>query len=98
MSREPGAGWAWLVYNAALGVLSPVWAPYVGWRLLRGKSRPGRAERLGLGPALPDARDRVWLHGASVGEMHALRPIAERFHARRPLTPVVVSTVTPPGQ
>jgi 3-deoxy-D-manno-octulosonic-acid transferase len=30
--------------------------------------------------------------------MHALRPVAERFHARRPLAPVVISTVTETGQ
>jgi 3-deoxy-D-manno-octulosonic-acid transferase len=98
MSDDASSVWPWLGYNAALGALMPVWAPYVGWRLLRGKSRPGRRQRLGIGPALPDARDRVWLHGASVGEMAALRPIAERLHARRPLTPVVVSTVTSTGQ
>lgn len=98
MSRGQESPWPWLTYNAALGIASPLWAPYVGWRLLRGKSRPGRKQRLGLGPALPRADDRLWLHGASVGEMHALRPIADRFHARRPLTPVVVSTVTSTGQ
>lgn len=98
MSRSPAADWSWLAYNAALGLLSPAWAPYLGWRLLLGKSRDGRRQRLGFSPALPRTRDRAWLHGASVGEMHALRPIAERFHARRPLAPVVISTVTPTGQ
>jgi 3-deoxy-D-manno-octulosonic-acid transferase len=98
MSEEPRGIWPWLGYNAALGALMPVWGPYMAWRLAFGKSRPGRAQRLGFGPALPRARDRVWMHGASVGEMHALRPVAERFHARRPLAPVVVSTVTETGQ
>jgi 3-deoxy-D-manno-octulosonic-acid transferase len=70
----------------------------VGWRLTRGNSREGRRERLGFGTPLPGRSDRIWLHGASVGEMMALKPIAEEFHRRRPDTPVVVSTITPTGQ
>jgi 3-deoxy-D-manno-octulosonic-acid transferase len=38
------------------------------------------------------------MHGASVGEMVALQPIARRFHAVRPDAHVVVSTITPTGQ
>lgn len=88
----------WIVYNTALGGLAPVWLPYVGWRLTRGNSREGRRERLGFGTPLPARFGRVWLHGASVGEMMALRPIAEEFHRRAPDAPVVVSTITPTGQ
>lgn len=97
MSR-PAPAWPWMAYNAALGALLPVWAPYALWRFTRGKSRVGRRERLGRLPPLPPSARRVWLHGASVGEMMALRPIAERFHARHPDAPVVVSTITATGQ
>lgn len=90
--------WPWLAYNAALGALLPIWGPYAAWRLTRGNSKAGRKERLGYTAALPPSRNRVWMHGASVGEMVALQPIARRFHARRPDATVVVSTITPTGQ
>lgn len=98
MSDNATKIWPWLAYNAALGALLPVWGPYALWRFVGGKSRVGRKERLGHAPELPYSARRVWMHGASVGEMMALRPIAERFHARRPDAPVVISTVTPTGQ
>jgi 3-deoxy-D-manno-octulosonic-acid transferase len=53
---------------------------------------------MGFGERLPKSDHRVWIHGASVGEMMAMRPIADRFHAKCPEAPVVVSTVTPTGQ
>lgn len=87
-----------MAYNATLGALLPVWGPYALWRFTRGKSRVGRKERLGYGPVLPPSGHRFWLHGASVGEMIALRPIAERLRARRPDAPMVISTVTVTGQ
>lgn len=98
MSEPKSNVWPWLAYNAALGALMPVWGPYAAWRLTRGNSRIGRKERWGYGPALPPSRRRVWMHGASVGEMVALQPIARRFHAIRPDAKVVVSTITPTGQ
>lgn len=98
MSDSRYTTWPWLAYNAALGAALPIWGPYAAWRLTRGNSRIGKRERLGLGPALPPSDRRVWLHGASVGEMVALQPIARRFHALRPDAKVVVSTITPTGQ
>lgn len=98
MSDAKPKTWPWLAYNAVLGAAMPVWGPYAAWRLTRGNSRLGKRERLGFGPALPPSGRRVWMHGASVGEMVALQPIARRFHSLRPDAPVVISTITPTGQ
>ncbi len=64
------------------------------------KTRDGWAERLGFYTpgALPqDGRPRVWLHGASAGDLLALSPIIERLRAQHPSAAIVVSTMTNTG-
>lgn len=53
------------------------------------------AERQG---ALPARRDRpLWLHAASVGEVHAALPLLRALHERWPGLPVQLSAFTPTG-
>ncbi len=65
------------------------------------KLRRGVRERLGLhdqelGRRL--RRPRIWLHGASAGDILALRPLAEELEALRPDAAVVASMMTNSGR
>jgi 3-deoxy-D-manno-octulosonic-acid transferase len=79
----------WLVFV----VLFPVLA-------LMKKTRDGLWQRFGFyppnlipGPGGP----RIWLHGASAGDLLALSPMIDRLRARFPHAKVVVSTMTNTG-
>ena len=87
----------WLGYNAALTLLSPLWGPYVLKRLFQ-TTGTARRERMGRGTELPADPHRLWLHGASVGEMAAAKPILQIIHDKAPQAGVVISTITPTGR
>ncbi len=79
----------WLLF----GVLFPVLA-------LMKKTRDGFWQRFGFypkgllpGPGTP----RIWLHGASAGDLLALSPMIDRLRARYPAAKVIVSTMTNTG-
>jgi 3-deoxy-D-manno-octulosonic-acid transferase len=79
----------WLVFV----VLFPVLA-------LMKKTRDGLWQRFGFYPAglLPGpGGPRIWLHGASAGDLLALSPMIDRLRARFPRAKVVVSTITNSG-
>lgn len=70
------------------------------WLLLSGKTRRGLARRLGFYPRgyLASARrPRIWMHGASAGDLLALRPIARELRRRAPGCTIVMSTLTDSG-
>ncbi len=79
---------------AALGAMALTPAA-LGALALSPKLRPGWRERLGERPtsAKPGS---VWLHAASVGEITAALPLADRLAARG--HPVVASTLTASGR
>src|SRR6478609_3940386 len=64
------------------------------------KLRHGVRARLGLyprgWPPLPPG-PRVWVHGASAGDILALLPTVRELKARRPDVQVVASTITNSG-
>ncbi|MEM1428741.1 MAG: glycosyltransferase N-terminal domain-containing protein [Pseudomonadota bacterium] len=73
-----------ILYRVGLTLLAPVVALALLWRLLLGRERRAdAAERLGLGPARPRGGERaaeaprLWLHGASNGELTAARPLIQ---------------------
>lgn len=79
----------WLLF----GVLFPVLT-------LMKKTRDGFWQRFGFyprgllpGPGTP----RIWLHGASAGDLLALSPMIDRLRARYPAAKVIVSTMTNTG-
>jgi 3-deoxy-D-manno-octulosonic-acid transferase len=68
---------------------------------LHRKTRRGWRERLGLYravPAVPEGRPRIWLHGASAGDLLALSPLIPRLRARFPEGRIILSTMTDSGQ
>ncbi len=68
--------------------------------LLHRKTRDGVMQRLGFyAPGELPAGDgpRLWLHGASAGDLLALAPMIELLRARFPDARIVVSTITNSG-
>jgi 3-deoxy-D-manno-octulosonic-acid transferase len=99
----PGLPAAYYLYNLLLALLFPLLVLYLGCRLLRGKSRAGLRERLGL---LPDRLQEygqsedtvIWIQAASVGEVNAVSPILRELRLRLPLARLVLSVTTPTGR
>jgi len=80
---------SYLVFGLALPVLC-----------LHRKTRDGLRQRLGLYrpddfPA--DGAPRIWLHGASAGDLLALSPMIDRLRARYPAARIILSTITNTG-
>ncbi len=79
----------WVVFAALFPVL-----------LLMKKTRDGVWQRFGVYPAgllPPSGAPRIWLHGASAGDLLALAPMIDRLRARFPGAKVIVSTMTNTG-
>jgi 3-deoxy-D-manno-octulosonic-acid transferase len=79
----------WLAFVVLFPVLS-----------LMKKTREGLAQRLGFyGKAvLPKGgAPRIWLHGASAGDLLALSPMISRLRAKFPQAKVILSTITNTG-
>jgi 3-deoxy-D-manno-octulosonic-acid transferase len=79
----------WLVFVALFPVLA----------LMR-KTRDGLWQRFGYYPAglIPGpGGPRIWLHGASAGDLLALSPMIDRLRARFPDAKVILSTMTNTG-
>lgn len=65
------------------------------------KLRHGVRQRLGLYRPSFDAgagHPRIWLHGASAGDLLSLQPMMKELKARRPGCCIIVSTMTNSGQ
>ena len=75
-------------------------SPWLLFRMAtRDRYRRGLSERLALRlppPAVPGRR-RVWLHGASAGEMVAVAALARSLQRRHPELDVIVSSTTTSG-
>jgi 3-deoxy-D-manno-octulosonic-acid transferase len=79
----------WVVFAALFPVLA-----------LMKKTRDGLWQRFGFYPqaVLPQGgQPRIWLHGASAGDLLALAPMIDRLRVRFPKATVVVSTMTNTG-
>ncbi len=64
------------------------------------KTRDGFRQRLGFYPPslLPTGEGpRLWLHGASAGDLLALSPMIARLRARFPTAKIIISTITNTG-
>lgn len=86
-------GMAWLLYQALMVTLLAAAAPFLVLR--RGRHHLATlCGRLGLYPAV-DARDRLWIHAVSVGEVTVASTLVRSLPATLPL---VITTVTPTGQ
>ena len=68
------------------------------WNWLRGKeTATSLRDRLGWGAAHPSERGRIWLHGASVGELQAARHLIETLLDKTPHD-VIVTANSATGQ
>lgn len=67
--------------------------------LLHPRVRQGVRRRLGFyeGVTLPETGPRVWLHGASAGDVLGLVPVIRELKALRPDARVIVSSITDSG-
>jgi 3-deoxy-D-manno-octulosonic-acid transferase len=84
-------------YKLASYVLFWLALPFL---LTHPKLREGFLERLGVYRRTLASRagPRIWLHGASAGDLLALEPILERLRARLPDCTLIVSTLTNSGK
>jgi 3-deoxy-D-manno-octulosonic-acid transferase len=82
----------WLLSSIAFVVLAP-------FLRLHAKTRGGWRQRLGLyrEPPLGTGHPRLWLHGASAGDLLALQPMVARLRVRFPSARIVISTMTNSG-
>ena len=87
----------WTLYRLALLLA----APLIPLRLLwRGRRERGYLkhwdERLALTPA--PARDALWIHAVSVGEMRAAQPLVAALRTAHPDVPLLLTCMTPTGR
>lgn len=86
-----------MLYRAILATGLAAYAPYAFAReSLGGKKVGDWRGRFGLSP-LPTFRGSIWIHGVSVGEVNAARPILEAIRDRAPAIPRVISSSTAAG-
>ena len=87
----------WL-YTGVMYAATPVILYRLFVRGLRLRSYLHRwAERFGYFRAPPFARDSIWVHAVSVGELNAAIPLIIALRERHAAEPIVVTTVTPTG-
>lgn len=88
----------YFVYQLLLAVGSIILAPWALLRfLLQPEFRRSLPARLGRVARLEPCDKRVLLHGVSVGEVKALRPLVRLINERLPDHAIVVSASTPSG-
>ena len=86
-----------VLYRIVLATALAAYAPYAFARERLGGKRIGDWRgRFGLSP-LPEFHGSVWIHGVSVGEVNAARPILEAIREQSSGTPRVLSSSTAAG-
>jgi len=94
MARRSGS---YFFYDLALSLAALLLTPYVAVRgLFSAEFRRGVLSRMGFVQIL-DARPRVLLHGVSVGEVRAMRPLVAELRAQNPGLDFVISSTTRSG-
>jgi 3-deoxy-D-manno-octulosonic-acid transferase len=88
----------YVLYQLLLAVGSLVLLP---WALVRLVTQPdfrrSLPQRLGFVQPLPSGNKRTLLHGVSVGEVKALRPLVKHLQTERPNQELLISASTPSG-
>ncbi|MBI1817179.1 MAG: 3-deoxy-D-manno-octulosonic acid transferase [Deltaproteobacteria bacterium] len=89
-----------LAYDALGAVVTVVATPVLPVVALT-RHGSGLGERLGVLPESVRAlagRGAIWIHAASVGEVHAAAPLIEALHARQRGRPILVTTTSRTGR
>lgn len=89
------------LYQLLLTLLFYLLLPFtLGYVLISGKHREGLHQRLGLYGRLPEKSGppRIWLHAASVGEVHAADILIAALRKEIPEAEYVVTTMTIHGR
>ncbi len=82
------------IYAAGIIVTSPVWL----YKMIRhGRYRDGIAERFGAAPIHSGTQQVIWIHGVSLGEIHATRSLVDQLRSRLPNFKIVISSTTDTG-
>jgi 3-deoxy-D-manno-octulosonic-acid transferase len=84
-------------YRLLLALIFPVLALHAAWLALRQRSGRYFLQRVGYFSRRADDSDLLWLHAASVGEVHAIVPFIAALRARHPATRLLVTTNTVTG-
>lgn len=73
-------------------------SPWMCWRILKGKSRRGWAQKMiGLVPVRTGEARCLWFHAVSVGEVNLLSPVIAELSDGHPEFEIVISTSTETG-
>ena len=95
MKRRAGV---FLAYDVFLALTAVAMLPWAIWRMSRSpqfrRSLPGR---LGYVTRFAPSEGRILLHGVSVGEIKALRPLIRALQERCPERHLIISAATPTG-
>ncbi|MGI5860465.1 MAG: 3-deoxy-D-manno-octulosonic acid transferase [Myxococcales bacterium] len=85
-----------LLYTIAFSLLFVLIFPIIA---LHSKTRSGMRARFALHPrgAFPGGRPRIWLHGASAGDLLSVSPMVRHFRERFPGCTIILSTLTNSG-
>jgi len=84
-------------YSRLLFVLTLPTIAYTGWLAWRHRDKQYFLQRLGLS-FKPQARQPVWIHAASVGEVNAVLPLIKLMLEKNPALSIHLTTTTPSGQ
>ncbi len=90
---------AYLLYDALLYLAGLALVPVMMLRsLFTRDGRRGFAQRLGFAPRDTGFQDGLLLHGVSVGEVAAMRPLVEELRRAHPELALAISSTTPSGR
>lgn len=99
---QPGALRFWalrLLYDTGFLLVMILGSPFFLYRIATtSRFRAGLGERFGAVAPRQGERRCLWVHGVSVGETKAARPLVESFARRHPEFEIVVSNTTEGGQ
>ncbi len=83
-------------YSRLLFALSLPAIAYTGWMAWRFRDRQYLLQRLGLS-FKPCAKQNIWIHAASVGEVNAVLPLIKLLLEKNPALSIYLTTTTPSG-